>query len=86
MNRYPIWKNVLVAVIVAAGIIYALPNLYGSDPALQISSSRGAEIGELTELQVNLALEKEKIKPTRIELGKGSLLLRFENEDTQLKV
>src|SRR3972149_2851882 len=85
MNRYPIWKNVLIAVILVLGFVYALPNLYGSDPALQISSSRGAEIGELTELQVNVALDKEKIKPTRIELGDGSLLIRFDSEDTQLK-
>ena len=85
MNRYPTWKYVLVAVILVAGFIYALPNLYGSDPALQISSSRGAEIGELTELQVNVALDKEKIKPTRIELSPGSLLIRFNSEETQLK-
>jgi len=85
MNRYPIWKNVLIAVIVAIGFVYALPNLYGSDPALQISSSRGAETGELSGLQVNVALDKEKIKPTRIELGAGSLLIRFDNEETQLK-
>src|SRR3972149_3947635 len=85
MNVYPIWKNVLIAVIVTAGFVYALPNLYGSDPALQISSSRGAEIGELTELQVNVALDKEKIKPTHFELGDGSLLIRFDHEETQLK-
>jgi preprotein translocase subunit SecD len=85
MNRYPTWKYVLVAVILVAGFVYALPNLYGSDPALQISSSRGAEIGELTELQVNVALDKEKIKPPRIELSPGSLLMRFDNEDAQLQ-
>jgi len=75
----------MVAVILVAGFVYALPNLYGSDPALQISSSRGAEIGELTELQVNVALDKEKIKPPRIELSPGSLLMRFDSEDAQLK-
>jgi preprotein translocase subunit SecD len=85
MNRYPTWKYVLVAIILVTGIFYAVPNLYGSDPALQISSSRGAEVGELTELQVNVALDKEKIKPTRTELSPGNLLLRFNSEETQLK-
>ena len=85
MNRYSTWKYILIAVILVCGCIYALPNLYGSDAAVQISSSRGAEVGELTELQVNVELDKEKIKPTRTELGANSLLLRFDNEETQIK-
>lgn len=85
MNRYPTWKYVLIAVILVTACIYALPNLYGSDPALQISSSRGAEIGELTELQANVAFDKEKIKPISMEIGEDSLLIRFDNEETQLK-
>ncbi len=41
MNQYPPWKYIMILLILAIGIIYALPNLYGEDPALQISSSRG---------------------------------------------
>ncbi|MGH8120505.1 MAG: protein translocase subunit SecD, partial [Gammaproteobacteria bacterium] len=85
MNRYPAWKNILIAIIVVVACIYALPNLFGSDPALQISSPRGVEIGEMTELQVNVALDKASIKPMRMELAENSLLIRFDNEETQLK-
>ena len=45
MNRYPLWKNVLVIVIMAAGILVALPNLFGEEPALEVSLERGAKLG-----------------------------------------
>ena len=85
MNRYAAWKYILILVIVIVSLVYALPNLYGSDPALQITSSRGTEINELTELQVNAALSTANIKPTRIDLVNNNLLIRFNDEDTQLK-
>ena len=85
MNRYPAWKYILIVIIVAVSCIYALPNLYGSDPALQISSSRGAEVSELTELGVVTALEEAGITPGKMELVAGSLIVRFADEDTQLK-
>lgn len=85
MNRYPSWKYALIVIITLIGIIYALPNIYGSDPALQISSSHGAEISELTELQVSTALDEANIKPRTFELSENSLLIRFADEETQLK-
>ncbi|MGH8487341.1 MAG: hypothetical protein ACREXS_00310, partial [Gammaproteobacteria bacterium] len=42
MNRYPLWKNLLILSIIAVGVLYALPNLYGEYPALQISTVRSA--------------------------------------------
>ena len=39
MNRYPLWKYILILAIVAVSLLYALPNLYGKDPALQVSLS-----------------------------------------------
>ncbi|MBM2829912.1 MAG: preprotein translocase subunit SecD [Gammaproteobacteria bacterium] len=85
MNRYPSWKYALIVIITLIGIIYALPNIYGSDPAVQISSSHGAEISELTELQVSTALDEANIKPMTIELSENSLIIRFTDEETQLK-
>ena len=38
MNRYPLWKNILVAVVLALGLLYTLPNFYGEAPAVQVSS------------------------------------------------
>ena len=85
MNRYPAWKYILIVVLVVIGIIYAMPNLYGDDPALQITSSRGVEISEVTELEVEIALEGANIKPVSIELGINNLLVRFADEETQLR-
>ena len=45
LNRYPLWKYLMVIVVIAIGFLYAAPNLYGGeDPALQVSASRGAEV------------------------------------------
>ena len=43
MNRYPLWKNVLILLVVAAGFYYAAPNLYAPDPALQIGGASSAQ-------------------------------------------
>gem|GEM_PF-3972282 len=42
MNRYPLWKYLLLVVVLVAGSLYALPNLYGNDPAVLISPRKGA--------------------------------------------
>ena len=81
MNRYPVWKYVLIAILIGIGIVFALPNLYGKDPALQISASRGGEISELTEFQVSSALDEAGIKYKAME----SLTIRFKNEEVQLQ-
>ena len=49
-NHYPLWKNLLVLIVFAVGIIYALPNLYGDDPSVQVSSTHPAK---LTQEQAN---------------------------------
>ena len=41
MNQYSVWKYLLILIVIAVGVVYALPNLYGKDPALQITTSRG---------------------------------------------
>ncbi|MCH9048153.1 MAG: protein translocase subunit SecD [Proteobacteria bacterium] len=86
MNRYSSWKYILILIVVVVGIIYALPNLYGSAPALQISaSSATAEVSELTELQVNIALDDANIESVSMELGDGRLTIKFADEETQLR-
>jgi preprotein translocase subunit SecD len=85
MNRYPLWKYLLILVVVSVALIYALPNLYGKDPALQVSAQRAAEISDLTRIEVEHALREAGITPKSVTLEPASLLIRFDDEETQLK-
>ena len=84
MNRYSIWKYLLILLLVGAGGLFALPNIYGKDPALQISSSR-AEISELTEFQVSSALDEAGIAYKATAVREENLIIRFNDEESQLK-
>ena len=44
MNRYSLWKYILIVVVLIIGIVYASPNIYGEDPALQVTEARAGEI------------------------------------------
>lgn len=85
MNRYSLWKYLLILFVVGMGVLYALPNIYGKDPALQVSAARSAEISELTEFQVSNALEEASISYKSMSLVGESLVIRFNDEETQLK-
>jgi preprotein translocase subunit SecD len=84
MNQYPAWKYFLITVLLAVGILYALPNLYGEDPAIQISSSRGAPIGDTLQGMVETRLSESKIPIKSVEVGDNRLLVRFNNTEDQL--
>ena len=85
MNRYSSWKYILIIFFIGLGLLFALPNIYGKDPSLQVSTARSAEISELTEYQVSAALEEAGLPYKDIMLGIGSLTIRFSDEETQLK-
>ena len=85
MNRYPVWKYLLIIAVIAIGCLFALPNIYGKDPALQVSASRGGEISELTRYAVEDALDTAGIEYGNISVAEGSLVVRFADEGTQLK-
>ena len=85
MNRYSSWKYILILFFIGLGLLFALPNIYGNDPSLQVSAARSAEISELTEYQVSAALEEAELPYKDIMLGIGSLTIRFSDEETQLK-
>ncbi len=58
LNRYPLWKYLMLIVVIFVGLLYALPNLYGEDPAVQITGARGIAASETTLVQVRDVLEK----------------------------
>jgi preprotein translocase subunit SecD len=84
MNQYPAWKYLLIAVFLVVGILYALPNLYGSDPAVQISSARGTPLPDTVLGQVETRLADSKLKSKAIETGPDRILVRFNNTEDQL--
>lgn len=85
MNQYPAWKYLLLIFILVVGVIYALPNLYGADPALQISGNRNNEVDAAVSDRLTSALEAAAIPVKDVELVPGKLLLRFNDTDAQLK-
>ena len=84
LNKYPLWKTLMVLFIVAIGALYALPNIYGKDPAVQVSGLRGVEVNTAMLDSVRADLTEEKIKFSKLSLENGQILARFFNTEQQI--
>ncbi|EGR2240246.1 protein translocase subunit SecD [Vibrio cholerae] len=84
LNRYPLWKYLMVMLTIAVAALYALPNIYGEDPAIQITGARGASVDVSTLDAVTDALNKAQLSQKSIALENGSILVRFNDTDTQI--
>jgi len=84
MNQYPGWKYVLILAVLAVGVLYALPNLYGENPALQITSTRGLELPLALPAAIEDALVVEKIEFKDKEQVGNRMLYRFNSAEDQL--
>ena len=85
LNQYPSWKYILLLVVLVVGSLYALPNIYGSDPAIQISATRNNVVDGNTQSAVLEALKATNISLRRSILDDKGLLLRFNDVEEQLK-
>lgn len=86
LNKYPLWKNLLVSAVVLLGIIYALPNLFPDDYAVQVSgSSASINVDEALVDKAQRALKKAEIEYRDPALDDGSAMLRFDSSDAQLR-
>ena len=85
LNQNSIWRYLIVFLVMSVSMLYALPNIYPSDPSLQISAIRGAEISPDTVTQVSDAFAKQNIQVKSVELEKGQILARFLSTEDQLK-
>ena len=74
----------MVIFVIAIGALYALPNLYGEDPAIQISAQRSGEVTTSTMSRVERALQENGIAPRGITLENGTILVRLDSDDQQL--
>ena len=86
MNRYPFWKYALIGLALLLGALYALPNLFGESPAVQISPAKpNSHIDAALQARAEQALSAAQLKPVAINLEPNTLKLRFANTDDQLK-
>ncbi|WP_217510604.1 protein translocase subunit SecD [Vibrio metschnikovii] len=84
LNRYPLWKYLMVVFAITISALYALPNLYGEDPAIQVTGARGASVDMSTLDAVTQALDKAQLSHKSIAFENGSILVRFNDTDTQI--
>ncbi len=86
LNQYPWWKYLLIGLVMLWGLLFALPNLFGEDPAVQISGTRETiQIDAALRDRVVGLLDADRLSYKRTELENGRLLIRFADSELQLK-
>ncbi len=85
LNQNSIWRYLIVFLVMGVSMLYALPNIYPSDPSLQISAVRGAEVSSETVTKVTDEFAKQNLPVKSISLEKGQILARFLSTEDQLK-
>ena len=86
MNRYPLWKYIVIAAALLLGFLYTLPNFYGNEPAVQISADKSSvKIEPATVQRVEGILNLGKIAYRSVKLEGKNVTVRFSDEDTQTK-
>jgi len=91
MNRYPLWKYVVMLVALVIGLVYTLPNFFGEAPAVQISSGKATvKLDSTTLANVESALAANNVKPDEVTFDNSQLnaniRVRLKDTDTQLRV
>ena len=85
MNQYPLWKYLLIVFAILIGGLYALPNLYGEHPVVQVSASRGGEIDKATQETVAEVLKNSGIDVINMDSLPQGLVVKLHSTDDQLK-
>jgi preprotein translocase subunit SecD len=85
MNQYPAWKYLLISLVIFVGVLYALPNMFGEDPALQVTSSRGYAIPLDLEATIENAIISENLTFKNKEKAGNRLLYRFNSTEDQMR-
>ena len=86
MNRYPLWKYAIIVIALVVGSLYTLPNFFGEAPAVQVSAAKSSiKVDLAVQERVQAALTAANLTPDVVTLDSGSLKVRFDNTDQQLK-
>ena len=86
LNRFPLWKSLMIVVTLLFAAIYAMPNLYPDDFAVQVSGSKqDFKVDDRTLARVTAALDNNQIEYKSLEAEEGKGLIRFADGDAQLR-
>lgn len=85
MNQYPAWRYVLILVLIVVGVLYALPNFYGDDPAVQISLKNGAQVSSAIVPKVEQVLRQQNIAFQSVTEQNNGFLIRLMQSNDQSK-
>jgi preprotein translocase subunit SecD len=86
MNRYPIWKYAIIVIALLVGSLYTLPNFFGEAPAVQVSAAKpSVKVDLAVQERVQAALAAANLAPDVVTLDNGSLKVRFDSTDKQIK-
>lgn len=90
MNRYPLWKYILIVIVLTFGVLYTVPNFFGESPAVQVSSAKATvKVDQSTLARVDEALKKAGIAADGVQFdvsgNQGSVRARFHDTDTQFR-
>ncbi|CEN56504.1 SecYEG protein translocase auxillary subunit [Candidatus Methylopumilus turicensis] len=86
MNRYPLWKYILVLTVLLLGLVYSMPNIFGESPAVQITTAKATSKLDPALLgKVEAVLQQENIKIDAIFMDATGVKVRFSDADTQIK-
>ena len=84
MNQYPLWKNVMVFVVIILGVWFALPNFYGEDPAVVIAKENGLAFSQLETSDIEEYLQEINSGYTSIRRQEKQILIRYDQVEEQL--
>jgi len=87
MNRTPLWKTILILLVIAAGALYALPNLFGEIPAVQVAPIKAGSPWNVAEVETRIVetLKEAGVTATGFDRDPDGLRVRFADTETQLK-
>ncbi len=84
-NQYPAWKYFMLMAVIFLGALYAAPNIFGDDPAVQISPAKSVQFDQNTETLILESLSASNLEIKKLETLNGKFLIRFHNTEDQLK-
>jgi len=84
MNHYPLWKNLLIVIVLALGVFYALPNIYERSPVIQTSAIKDQPVDEALLEHISEQLKASKVTDFKLSLEKNTVISKFETVEDQL--